>query len=57
MVLGTEGMRRLISVNATKDELLTEARKDGFVTMFEDALAKALAGRTSLDEVYRVAKL
>ena len=57
VVLGTEGMRRLISVNATKDELLTEARKDGFVTMFEDALAKALAGRTSLDEVYRVAKL
>lgn len=57
VVLGTEGMRRLISANATKDELLAEARKDGFVTMFEDALMKALEGRTSLDEVYRVAKL
>lgn len=57
VVLGTEGMRRLISANATKDELLAEARKDGFVTMFEDALSKALEGRTSLDEVYRVAKL
>ena len=57
VVLGTEGMRRLISANATKDELLAEARKDGFVTMFEDALLKALEGRTSLDEVYRVAKL
>ena len=57
VVLGTEGMRRLISSNATKDELLAEARKDGFVTMFEDALSKALEGRTSLDEVYRVAKL
>lgn len=57
VILGTEGMRRLISANATKDELLAEARKDGFVTMFEDALLKALEGRTSLDEVYRVAKL
>lgn len=57
VVLGTESMRRLISANATKDELLVEARKDGFVTMFEDALSKALEGRTSLDEVYRVAKL
>lgn len=57
VVLGTEGMRRLISANATNDELLAEARKDGFVTMFEDALVKALEGRTSLDEVYRVAKL
>lgn len=57
VVLGTEGMRRLVSANATKDELLAEARKDGFVTMFEDALSKALEGRTSLDEVYRVAKL
>lgn len=57
VVLGTEGMRRLVSANATKDELLAEARKDGFVTMFEDALLKALEGRTSLDEVYRVAKL
>lgn len=57
VVLGTEGMRRLISANATKDELLAEARKDGFVTMFEDALSKALEGKTSLDEVYRVAKL
>ena len=57
VVLGTEGMRRLISANATKDELLAESRKDGFVTMFEDALSKALEGKTSLDEVYRVAKL
>lgn len=57
VVLGTEGMRRLVSANATKDELLAEARKDGFVTMFEDALLKALEGRTSLDEVYRVAKI
>lgn len=57
VVLGTEGIRRLVSANATKDELLSEARKDGFVTMFEDALLKALEGRTSLDEVYRVAKL
>lgn len=57
VLLGTESMRRLISANATKDELLVAARKDGFVTMFEDALSKALEGRTSLDEVYRVAKL
>ncbi len=57
VVLGTEGVRRLVSANATKDELLVESRKDGFVTMFEDGLIKALEGRTSLDEVFRVAKL
>lgn len=57
VVLGTDGMRKLVSANATKEEMLAEARKDGFVTMFEDALMKALEGKTSLDEVFRVAKL
>jgi len=57
VVLGSEKMRKLIIEGAHKDVLLEEARKDGFVTMFEDGLQKALNGLTSIEEVYRVAKL
>lgn len=57
VVLATPEIKRLIVNGASKEEFLREAKQDGFVTMFEDGLSKALAGVTSLDEVYRVAKL
>ncbi|CAE09678.1 GspE/PulE family protein [Wolinella succinogenes] len=57
VVMANEEIKRLIVNGASKDELLKEAKRDGFVSMFEDGLQKALAGVTSLDEVYRVAKL
>jgi general secretion pathway protein E len=31
--------------------------KEGFVTMFEDGVQKALAGETSVEEIFRVARL
>ncbi len=57
VVIGSERLRKLIIEGASKEILLEEARKDGFVTMFEDGLAKALQGLTSIEEIYRVAKL
>jgi len=52
-----EVMKRLIVEGGTKEQIYNEAKKGGFVTMFEDGLSKAMEGLTSLEEVYRVAKL
>jgi general secretion pathway protein E len=57
VLLVNENMKRMIVDGAHKDDIYQEALKDGFVTMFEDGIAKALKGQTSLEEVYRVAKL
>lgn len=40
--------------NAPTSEILAIARKRGMLTLAEDALLKAIAGHTTLDEVYRV---
>jgi len=53
----TEALARMIAAGATKDELSREAAGEGFVTMFEDGIKKALSGVTTLEEVYRVARL
>ncbi len=42
------------SENATDYEIEQEAIKDGTVTIAQDGILKALAGETSLDEVFRV---
>lgn len=57
VLLANENIKKLIVENGAKEELLEEARKEGFVSMFEDGVRKALKGITSLDEVFRVAKL
>ena len=44
----------LIRLNASKDEILKQARKNNFETMFENALKKASLGISSLDEIHRV---
>lgn len=38
----------------TEEELRAQARSDGMTTLWEDAVAKARAGRTSLEEAVRV---
>lgn len=50
----TPAMQTLVSQRATDAELQTQARKDGFTTMREYGLQKALDGITTLDEVSRV---
>ncbi len=51
-----ETLQSMIARNASKDDLLAYALKQGFVTIFEDATIRAANGKTSMDEVYRVSK-
>jgi general secretion pathway protein E len=57
VLLVSETMSRMIARNASKEELTKQAVEEGFVSMFEDGVHKALEGRTTIDEVYRVARL
>jgi len=57
VLMVSEVMSRMIARNASKEELTKQAIEEGFVTMFEDGVQKALEGRTTIDEVYRVARL
>ena len=45
----------LISTNESENEILKQACKNGFITMYEDGIAKAKKGSTSLEEVYSLA--
>ena len=46
----------MIAQEASKEDMLAYALEKGFVTMFQDAAIRAAAGKTSIEEVYRVAK-
>lgn len=53
----TEKLSRMIASNASKEEITKQAMEDGFMNMFEDGIKKALDGKTTVEEVYRVARL
>ena len=53
----SETLSRMIARNASKEELTKQAIEEGFVSMFEDGVYKALEGKTTIDEIYRVARL
>ncbi|GIU00592.1 hypothetical protein TSL6_10980 [Sulfurovum sp. TSL6] len=53
----SETMSRMIASNASKEELTQQAEEEGFITMFEDGVHKALEGKTTIAEIYRVARL
>jgi general secretion pathway protein E len=53
----TEEISRMIASNASKEQLTVQAHSEGFVTMFEDGIIKAIDGKTTIDEIYRVARL
>jgi type II secretory ATPase GspE/PulE/Tfp pilus assembly ATPase PilB-like protein len=38
----------------TADDIRSAAVKSGMRTMYQDAVLKAIAGQTTIDEVYRV---
>ena len=50
----TGAVRSAINAGADTAALLSAAREDGFLTMYEDGLVKAAAGLTSIAEVVRV---
>jgi len=51
-----DNIASMIARGTSKEEILEYALDNGFVTMFEDAGMRALAGKTTIEEVYRVAK-
>jgi general secretion pathway protein E len=53
----SEKFSRMIASGASKEEMTMQANSEGFVTMFEDGIQKAMAGDTTIDEIYRVARL
>jgi len=53
----SETMARMIARVASKEDLTKQAEKEGFITMFEDGIHKALSGVSTIEEVYRVARL
>jgi len=53
----SETMSRMIARNASKEELTQQAVEEGFISMFEDGIHKALEGKTTIEEIYRVARL
>jgi general secretion pathway protein E len=53
----SDRMARLIADGATKEQLSEQALSEGFVSMFEDGIRKVLSGITSIEEIFRVARL
>jgi len=53
----SETLARMIARVASKEELTNQALEEGFVTMFEDGVHKALTGASTIEEIYRVARL
>ncbi len=55
-LLISDPIRRLILRRAEASELLRAAVEDGMRTMYDDGMAKALAGETTIGEVLRVTR-
>ncbi|HIQ27678.1 MAG TPA: type II/IV secretion system protein [Sulfurovum sp.] len=53
----SETLARMIAKVASKEDLTKQAEKEGFVTMFEDGVQKALSGASTIEEIFRVARL
>ena len=52
----SETLSSMIASGASKDELTKQAVKEGFFSMFQDGLKKALEGKTTVKEIIRVAR-
>ncbi len=53
----SEGLSSLIAKGGSKDDIFKLAKEEGFVGMFENGMAKAVQGITTVDEILRVAKV
>ncbi|HHD80518.1 MAG TPA: type II/IV secretion system protein, partial [Campylobacterales bacterium] len=56
VLLISEELSTMIANGASKEKMREQAFKEGFVTMLQDGVNKALAGKTSIEEVLRVAR-
>lgn len=52
----SDELSSLIAKGASKDEIREQAVKEGFVTIFENGIQKAIDGITTLEEVLKVSK-
>ena len=52
----SEELSSLIAKGASKDVMLEQARKDGFIDIYQNGIQKALDGVTSMEEILKVAK-
>lgn len=50
-------LQRMIATQESEAAILQQANKEGFISMFEDGIEKAGEGRTTIEEVFRVARL
>ncbi|MBI4118893.1 MAG: type II/IV secretion system protein [Parcubacteria group bacterium] len=54
VLLVDEAMKKTIDANPSDQEVLEQAKRNGFITMYQDGLIRVLAGETTLEEVERV---
>lgn len=52
----TEPLKLLTLKRSNSSELVTQARKDGMISLKQDGILKAFAGETTMEEVWRVTK-
>lgn len=52
----SNAVQKMITINATSDEIQTQAITEGMVTMQTDGFVKALRGETTFEEVLRATK-
>ena len=52
----SEELSSLIAKGASKEAMLEQAKKEGFIPIFQNGLQKAIDGITSIEEVLKVAK-
>jgi len=51
-----DNIQSMIARGASKEDISNYADKNGFISMFKDATVRAANGKTTIEEVYRVAK-
>jgi general secretion pathway protein E len=56
VLIMTDGIRQAVLSHATSTEIQRQAIAEGMLTMYEDGLRKSLDGRTTVEEVMRVAE-
>jgi type II secretory ATPase GspE/PulE/Tfp pilus assembly ATPase PilB-like protein len=50
----SDPLRELITQTAPADKLRAQARSEGMLTLEQDGILKALEGKTTVEEVFRV---
>jgi general secretion pathway protein E len=54
IIESTDGLQQLMARNPSKAELQAFTAAEGYKTLFDDGMQRALEGRTTIEEVARV---